>query len=285
MTHPRLWTYCSRIQWQERYKPGTQLEGRTPFTQYGAVMPCTRLLKSGRILFPATLFCLSNEILREIWRAAARVCRNSIVRNRITRAVRLIFQSSTLFLIGGLSSSPLRMTLLFFLLFSSPLRRRSVSSSSATWNVPRSVRTYTHFRNYEWTRLAGADLCLYGRISVVAEFSVSLYARESISIVLCFCIRMQFYISMFLRFLHTSLTRPFTHFNMQILGHFDISLISYEKKRCMCVDPWRWYAMSLDNNPSKALYNNGDPYIIRLGHLYSPRFISYSSSGETFTQL
>lgn len=51
-----------------------------------------------RIWFPATLFCLSNEILREIWRPAAPAQElvNSIVRNRITRAVRLIFHSPTL---------------------------------------------------------------------------------------------------------------------------------------------------------------------------------------------
>jgi len=56
------------------------------------------LLKSGMGFYFLRLFCLPNEILREIWRpiAPAQELVNSIVRNRITRAVRLIFHSPTL---------------------------------------------------------------------------------------------------------------------------------------------------------------------------------------------
>lgn len=49
-------------------RTGEHLRENRRFAQYVPVMPRTRLLKSGRILFPATLFCLSNEISREIWR-------------------------------------------------------------------------------------------------------------------------------------------------------------------------------------------------------------------------
>lgn len=70
----------------------------TPLAQYAPVMPRTRLLKSGIGFYFLRLFCLPNEILREIWRpvAPAQELVNSIVRNRITRAVRLIFHSPTL---------------------------------------------------------------------------------------------------------------------------------------------------------------------------------------------
>jgi len=142
--------HCARDVSPPRATEGIMNRGtlkETPFAQYVPVMPRTRLLKSGRILFPATL-CLSNEILREIWRPAASaspgVCELDRTEPNYTGRsldIPLVDSSSsdTFFLYPPTTFSS-------FSFFSLPVR------SSATWNVPRSLRTYTHFRNYERAR-------------------------------------------------------------------------------------------------------------------------------------
>lgn len=123
-------------------------------------------------------FCLSNEILREIWRplpprlshlqppqpGQARVPVNSIVLNRITRAVRLIFPARRLFLIGyflrppRIRDPPLPLDAVssFFSFPRPPPRAPRPGTCRGSY-----ARRYTHFRNYERARPRDANLSFF----------------------------------------------------------------------------------------------------------------------------
>lgn len=116
-----------------------------------------RLLKSGRILFPAIPLSLTRFCERFGARSGSRMSVNSIVRNRITRVVCLIFQSSTLSyrVFSSLPRRDFLLSFFFFYHFFSPFIR------SVKFRGPERAVVRTHvlaFRNYGWTRPREAGL-------------------------------------------------------------------------------------------------------------------------------
>lgn len=142
-------------------------------------MPCTRLLKSGRILFPANFSFVSLTRFCERFGARPReFCRNSIVRNRITGRSRLIFQSSTLLLTRRtfFFSSPGVWHSFSPFFFSFPLRFQELRDLERA-----AIRTHVHahFRNYEGTSASSWIFASYtGGFPLPRSFPSPLFACE-----------------------------------------------------------------------------------------------------------